>query len=300
MLPGSFIFSPMNRNVWGRKCQSNCWRNTQTIRKRCFLRNSLPLMQMAVLKIRGVSGSFYKNVVLKNLRTKMRKIRPKPGLQHVYLLHDNAPAHKSSTAAKILKYEKVHILSHPPYSPDLTLCNFPIFEIEENNTYLVGDICPEVLWGLQFTSFLWVYPKMSMKSVWKIGFKDWNDVFWIKRNISKVTKNNYQLPILVILKIKYRSIPLKPALGGVYSLANYRVAYEDIQSNRVYDFRDFVCSLFPKAILFDLFFFLNILLISRRKRVICKSLRTPSYMRLYWMCYNGLLIWNSSIHTNLK
>ena len=45
-------------------------------------------------------------------------------------------------------------------------------------------------------------------------------------------------------------IPLKTALGGVCSLANYSVAYGETQSNRVSDFRDFVRFLFPKAILF--------------------------------------------------
>ena len=35
-----------------------------------------------------MSSSFYKNVVLKTLRTKMRKVRPKTGSQHVHLLHD--------------------------------------------------------------------------------------------------------------------------------------------------------------------------------------------------------------------
>ena len=66
-------------------------------------------------------------------------------------------------------------------------------------------------------------------------------------------------------------IPLKPALGCgngcgraggswggggslVWSLANYSVAYEETQSNRVSDFRDFLCSLFPKAILSDFHF----------------------------------------------
>ena len=49
-------------------------------------------------------------------------------------------------------------------------------------------------------------------------------------------------------------IPLKPALGSVCSLSNYSVSYEETQSNRVSDFRDFVCSLFPKAILFWLLF----------------------------------------------
>ena len=39
-------------------------------------------------------------------------------------------------------------------------------------------------------------------------------------------------------------------LEGVCSLATYSVPYEETQSNRVTDFRDFVCSLFPKAIIF--------------------------------------------------
>ena len=53
-------------------------------------------------------------------------------------------------------------------------------------------------------------------------------------------------------------MPLKPALvgwgGRVCSLSNYSVAYEETQSNQVSDFRDFVCSLIPKAILFDFYF----------------------------------------------
>ena len=42
--------------------------------------------------------------------------------------------------------------------------------------------------------------------------------------------------------------------GEVCRLANYSVAYEETQSNRVSYFRDFVCFLFPKAILFDFYF----------------------------------------------
>ena len=48
-------------------------------------------------------------------------------------------------------------------------------------------------------------------------------------------------------------LSLKPALGSVCSLANYSVAYEETQSNRVSDFRNFVCSLLPKAVLFDVY-----------------------------------------------
>ena len=70
--------------------------------------------------------------------------------------------------------------------------------------------------------------------------------------------------ILVILKIEYRFSQRQwgggggrgggGGGGGVCSLANYSVAYEETKSNRVSDFRDFVSSLFPKAILFDVYF----------------------------------------------
>ena len=59
----------------------------------------------------------------------------------------------------------------------------------------------------------------------------------------------------------------------VCSIANYDVAYEETQSNRVSDFCDFVCSLFPKAILF--YFYFNL-----------KCLQSPSkpefYLRLHY------------------
>ena len=40
---------------------------------------------------------------------------------------------------------------------------------------------------------------------------------------------------------------------GAYA-ASHSVAYEETQSKRVSDFRDFVCILFPKTILFDFYF----------------------------------------------
>ena len=43
-------------------------------------------------------------------------------------------------------------------------------------------------------------------------------------------------------------------VGGAYAAWQTGVAYEETQSNRVYDFRNFVCSLFPKAILFYFYF----------------------------------------------
>ena len=55
--------------------------------------------------------------------------------------------------------------------------------------------------------------------------------------------------ILDILKIEYHL-----SHWGVCSLGSYSVAYKETQSDRVSDIRDFVCSLFPKSILFWLLF----------------------------------------------
>ena len=68
-------------------------------------------------------------------------------------------------------------------------------------------------------------------------------------------------------------LKLKPALRGVCRLAKYSVAYEGTQSNRASDFRDFVCSLFPKAILFDLYknSFLTILTLSSKCYRCCQT-----------------------------
>ena len=51
--------------------------------------------------------------------------------------------------------------------------------------------------------------------------------------------------------------------GSVCSLATYSVAYEETQSKRVSGFCDCVCSLFPKAVLFDFY-------ITLQKLVLCR------------------------------
>ena len=43
--------------------------------------------------------------------------------QYVCPLHDNAPEHASVFVKRFLKSEKVTVLPHPPYFPDLALCN---------------------------------------------------------------------------------------------------------------------------------------------------------------------------------
>ncbi|GFV28195.1 mariner Mos1 transposase [Trichonephila clavipes] len=43
------------------------------------------------------------------------------------LLHDNAPSHTSFVVHRFWAKSNVCLLNHPPYSPDLALCDYSLF-----------------------------------------------------------------------------------------------------------------------------------------------------------------------------
>ena len=71
-----------------------------------------------------VTGRFYKNSVLKKVKEFYNKKRPSKGWSGVHLLHDSASSHKCEVVKSFLASEKVKVLNHPPYSPDLSPCDF--------------------------------------------------------------------------------------------------------------------------------------------------------------------------------
>ena len=115
----------------------------------------------------------------------MRKVHPKTSPQHTHLLHDNFPANKSSTVAQFLTSEKVSVLPHPPNSPYLSPCFYPLSEIEKKQ--LSGRrYRPRCALGSIVHHFVMSVPKDVFVS--KIGLKVWNNLFWLKGNILKVTR----------------------------------------------------------------------------------------------------------------
>ena len=54
------------------------------------------------------------------------KKRPSKGWSGVHLLHDNTSSHKC-VVISFLASDKVKVLNHPPYSPDLSPCDFFLF-----------------------------------------------------------------------------------------------------------------------------------------------------------------------------
>ena len=84
-----------------------------------FFDNKGPVIQIPVPKGRTVTGAFYKNVVLKRLKARLKRRRPKTGLKYLCFLNDNAPAHKARIVTDFLQSEKVNVSPTSPFSPDL-------------------------------------------------------------------------------------------------------------------------------------------------------------------------------------
>ena len=92
-----------------------------------FFNSSGPVVQVPCPSGHTVTGRFYRNSVLKQVKEFYNKKRPSKAWSGVHLLHDNAFSQKCEVVQSFLASEKVKVLYHPPYSPDLSPCDFFLF-----------------------------------------------------------------------------------------------------------------------------------------------------------------------------
>ena len=72
-------------------------------------------------------SQFMINTVFPEITTKFKSFRPKKGQNGIFIHMDNAPCHNSKvTRDEIDKLGMIRI-PHPPYSPDISLCDFWLF-----------------------------------------------------------------------------------------------------------------------------------------------------------------------------
>src|SRR5438128_2697576 len=90
-------------------------------------------------------------------------------VQDVMLHHDNA-AHTSKVVTKYLKQERVNVLPHPPYSPDLAPCDFLLFPNSKKNLKTRSMTRLKTLQGV-FRQLFQVSQKMSITNVLRVGKK---------------------------------------------------------------------------------------------------------------------------------
>ena len=66
--------------------------------------------------------------IFRRLRDAVRRKRPeKCRTNSLFLLHDNAPAHRSVLVRDFLEKNNVTTLEHPPYARDLDSADFYLF-----------------------------------------------------------------------------------------------------------------------------------------------------------------------------
>jgi len=92
-----------------------------------FFRASGPLWVHAVEADDGIDADYYIKNCLKPIIHEIHLQRLDTGTKGIKLLYDNARAHTASEVKNFLKDESLAVMPHPPYSPDLSPCDFWLF-----------------------------------------------------------------------------------------------------------------------------------------------------------------------------
>ena len=71
-----------------------------------------------------VTAKWYTNECLSNVLKQVEKHRR---LNDLIIHHDNASAHKTTQTMEYLAAQRVKLMGHPAYSPDLSTCDFWLF-----------------------------------------------------------------------------------------------------------------------------------------------------------------------------
>jgi len=71
-------------------------------------------------------NQFYYREILERLRKRVVRVRPSIA-DNWMLHHDNAPCHTKISVIEFLAKKGIPVVPQPPYSPDLSPCNFFLF-----------------------------------------------------------------------------------------------------------------------------------------------------------------------------
>ena len=131
-------------------------------------------IKVPVKKGKSITRKYYKDIVLKKLKTYYQTRRPATGFKHVRLLHDNAPAHTSAIVTAFLKKEKVTVLPHsPPPLPHVISFCFRNWK----HSLLGGNTSPDRHLDLPFISTLLLCPNQRTVTPSRSGYIGWNFAF---------------------------------------------------------------------------------------------------------------------------
>lgn len=124
-----------------RKCQSKVWvfpeeePPTKVVRGRStgkqmvatFFRRTGHVATVRLENQCTVTAAWYTGVCLPQVIASLSSQRPKTGVRGLFLHQDNASAHTAKQTQDFLRAQGLQQLQNPPYSPDLSPCDFFLF-----------------------------------------------------------------------------------------------------------------------------------------------------------------------------
>ena len=132
------------------------------------------------------SSSWFSHIHSKVKVHYYEKSRPATGLRGLCLIHGNAPAHECVLVQDFLKEEKVVQLSHLPYSPDLSHCDFFLFPFLKKTLSCRRYESRSALGSAIYQCLQCIPKKTYFYSLHlQNGFRDLKSVFPSRENTSK-------------------------------------------------------------------------------------------------------------------
>ena len=98
-----------------------------------FFMSTGPLLIHLVKPRETIDHDYYIDNCLRPVIDEVKTQRPALGVQSIKLLHDNGKPHIHKDVINYLQSEGVTIMSHPPNSPDLSPCDFWLFDLIKEN-----------------------------------------------------------------------------------------------------------------------------------------------------------------------
>ena len=93
----------------------------------------------------AVDHQYYSNSCLRPLVDEIKRQRPSYGTRHIKIHHDNGRPHIHKYVSNYLESEGLTIIPHPHNSPDLSPCDFWLFDLIKEN--LTDQSDSESLYG---------------------------------------------------------------------------------------------------------------------------------------------------------
>ena len=98
-----------------------------------FFKSTGPLLIHLVKRGQTIDHDYYISNCLRPVIDEVKTQRPSLGVQSIKLHHDNGKPHIHKDVISYLQSEGVTIMSHPPNSPDLSPCDFWLFDLIKEN-----------------------------------------------------------------------------------------------------------------------------------------------------------------------